>query len=562
MILDPSQLKNVVLQPDRSIVNAGAEYSKKLRMHINGVDINQHLPLIKGFEREAVHELRIKYSKSNKDMFARNSRPLDNVWNARGGSIYYNLPGSKEKQAIGLANDVRSGYSIKKWLEMFWQPHLLDDPFGIILMEILPQQEAIQAKQKGKSFVYPTYIPSRNIVSYKPKGNRLEYLILALTKDDKVLYGLDEQGSYFRVIDDAFDYVVKVDNQTVTILPRLTFPNFFGEVPAIINSDIINPENEHYPLSLFDKAIELADQFFIKGSVKITHDFLHGFPKYSEFADDCSNCGGTGYKEAEKCTVCKGTGKRPMTKVSDMKLLTYPTKEDVLILPNQVGGYISPDKTFHEISTADLFDLENFISVTLWGAESKIKTQGTSIDGGGKAQTATQIMSDIKPEANRLYIVSEMAENRHKFILDYVIRLQVEPNYPGASVSYGRRYMLEGPDEIWNKYSQARKDGAPQSVLDDLLNEYYDAKYMTDPMGLAVAKKLMYLEPFVHYRVAEVKALNPSPEDYKAKLYFGEFLSSLNEAMLLSYSLELLKEQLMTFAGEKELAEAEVKPVV
>lgn len=562
MILDPSQLKNVVLHPDRSIVTAGTVYSGKLRMHINGVDIKGYMPLITGFEREAVHELRVKYSKSNKDMFARMSRPLDNVWSARGGSIYYNLPEAKEKQAISLSNDIRSGYSIKKWLEMFWQPHLLDDPFGIILMEILPQQEAIQAKQKGKSFVYPTYVPSRNIISYKPKGNRLEYLILSLTKEDKIFYGLDETGSYFRVIDDAFDYVVKADNQMITIVPSLTFPNFFGEVPAIINSDIISPENENYPLSLFDKAIELADQFFIKGSVKVTHDFLHGFPKYSEFADDCGSCKATGYVGAEKCPECKGTGKRPMTKVSDMKLLAWPTKEDVAIMPNQVGGYISPDKTYHEISTADLFDLENVISVTLWGAESKVKTQGTSIDNTGNAKTATQIMSDIKPETSRLHIVSEMAENRHKFILDYAVRLQVEPNYGGASVSYGRRYMLEGPDEIWNKYSQAKKDGAPQSVLDDLLNEYYDAKYMTDPIGLAVAKKLMYLEPFVHYKIADVKMLNPSPDDYKAKLYFSEFLAGLNEAMLLSFSLELLKEKLTEFAAQKQLAEPEPKEVV
>jgi len=58
-----------------------------------------------------------------------------------------------------------------------------------------------------------------------------------------------------------------------------------------------------------------------------------------------------------------------------------------------------------------------------------------------------------------------------------------------------------------------------------MLNEYYDAKFMTDPIALRINKKLMYVEPFVHYTAEQVQGLTPDPADYKAKLYFGEWLS-------------------------------------
>lgn len=553
MILSPEQIKQVVTKPDQSLITKGNTYSKKLRMLINGVDTAGGFELIKGMEREAMFDLRKKYGKSPKDLFSRMTRPTDKVWSAKGGSIYYNLSESQERKAIQLSNDVTNGYSLKKWLEMFWHPHMLDDPFGLILMEMLPMQEAVMMKRAGKSFIYPTYKSIGTIHAYQPKGNKFEYIVLKVDDADKIANGIDTTWTVFRVIDDAFDYLVKQNGEDISILQNgLSLPNYFGEVPAIRNSDLINPENEKEALSFFDSAVELADEFLLKGSIKSVHDFLHGFPKYSEFADDCMDCKGAGYQHSEKCASCKGTGKRAMTKVSDIKLLNWPTKEDTAIMPNQVGGYISPDKVYNDIATTSLVDLENLMITTIWGKTAQPKTQGTSIGQQG-AQTATEIMSDIKPEADRLQVISEMAETRHKYILDFIIRLQVEPNYSGASVNYGRRYMLEGPDSIWQKYSDARTKGAPQSVLDDLLCEYYEAKYMSDPVGLAMSKKLMYVEPFVHLTSAQLKTLGASEEDYKAKLYFSEWLSEKTDAQIVSSQVKALKDDLLAFVKGKEL---------
>lgn len=550
MILTEEEIKNIVLtNPNKDLVNKGIAYNKKLRMHMYGEGLNGHMELIDGFEKDQLKNLRVKYTRSNKDLFSRLSRPIDKVFSARGGSIYFNLPDSQDKRARSLATDVRNGYSIRKWNEMYWKPHMLDDPYGIIFLEILPQQQAILAKQQNRSFVYPTYKAITAIYDYLPKGSSLEYVVFTVDKTEKAGLGVQETDIVFRVVDDAADYyVVKKDDQ-VTILEQHKIVNLFGFVPGMINSDIVNPCDGGV-LSLYDDVIELANHFLMKGSIKVTHDFLHGFPKYYEYADDCHVCSGTGWSGAERCGECKGTGKKAMTKVSDVKLLPYPKKEagqeDVVVTPN-VAGYISPDKTFYEIATSDIQLLEDLMNVTVWGTQSRVRTQGMAISGDGTAKTATEVMDEIKPQSDRLHPISEMGEKRHKFILDNVIRLQVAISYQGSSVNYGRRYMIEGPDIIWEKYSQARKDGAAQEILNDLLSEYYEAKYTTDPVKLAILLKLKDVEPFVHNTNDEIKDWLVSPFDKLRKTYFPDWRTTKTDAELLIHTADELKQDLTQF---------------
>ena len=554
MILTEPQIKDIILtNPNKDLVNKGIAYNKLMRMHMYGEGLNGHMEQIEGFEKDQLKNLRVKYTKSNKDLFARLGRPIDKVFNARGGSIYFNLPDAQDKRARMLATDVRNGFSVRKWNEMFWKPHLLDDPFGLIFLEILPQQEAIKAKQQGRSFVYPTYKAISGIYDYLPKGSSLDYVVFTVDKSEKRSYGLPEDDIIYRIVDDANDYLVRKKDEDVTILQSFTLVNLFGFVPAMLNSDIVDPSSNGV-LSLYDEVIELANQFLMKGSIKVTHDFLHGFPKYYEYADDCLVCAGTGWNGDTKCGDCGGGGKKVMTRVSDVKLLPYPKKEngmeDVVVTPN-VGGYISPDKTYYEIAVADIQMLEDLMNVTIWGTQSRVRTSGMAISGDGTAKTATEVMDEIKPQADRLHPISEMAEKRHKFVLDNVIRLQVVVTYQGCSVNYGRRYMIEGPDAIWEKYSTARTDGSSQEVLSDLLAEYYEAKYVNDPIKLAILLKLKDVEPYIHNTVDEIKEWPVTPFDKLRKTCYLEWRGTKNEGELLALTVDELKQDLTAFVVEK-----------
>lgn len=564
MILTEQQITDIIIKnPNKSLIDSAREYNKMMRMHLYGEKIETELTTIEGYEKENMRSLRVKYARSNKDLCSRLARPIDKVFSAKGGSIYYNLGDAEDKRARQISSDIRSGYSIKQWLQDSWRLHYLDDPNGVIFMEILPAQQAQINRRKGKSFVYPVYVSSCNIYDYQPNGVNLEYIVFETEKSERVELGYKEDDDIYRIVDDANDYyVIRVD-ENVRIITELTLPNLFLSVPAILNSDIPDPNMTGKMLSFFDEVLEMANHYLVKGSIKVTHDFLHGFPKYSEFADDCPECSGSRYSGAEKCGSCGGTGKKIMIRVSDAKLLTWPTKDEQVILPKDVGGYISPDKTFWEISTEDLKVLEAMMQYTLWGASDQPQTTGMAATQQGGQKTATEIMTELKPQSDRLYPITESAEKRHKFILDAAVQIQINQNYPGSTVNYGKRYMLESPDVLWEKYVKAKTAGAATSALDDLLVEYYETKYDSDPVKLAIQLKLMRVEPFVHLTTLQLKALSPGEDDYKAKLYFGEWLSTLNEAMILSFSIDVLKEQLTTFAAGKEIQqEQQQKPPI
>lgn len=526
-------------------------------MHLYGDGLNTHLELIKGFERTTqLRDTRAKYTKSNKDLFARLSRPIDKVFTAKGGTIYYNLPETTEKAAIQVSNNIKNGISIKKWLETQWKNQTLYDPCGITFLEIMQPADIAKAKEKRQSFVYPTYKSVGSIFDYKPIGNKLEYVIFNLTQEEKIYLDIDVNHTCYRVVDDAYDYIVRKDGDNITIIDNHTIANYFGEVPAIINSDLSSHKSENHFISFFDEVVELADQYLLDGSVRSMHKLLHGFPKYVEYADNCPSCNGDRFKDGVVCKSCLGTGRKVMTNVGDIKLLPVPgSKDEHLINPANVAAYISPDKIYHDISTQDIQALEDAMSVTQWGVQSRIRTSGMGAGGDG-VKTATEVVDEMKPQADRLIMFTEMAEKRHKFILDLAIRVNLNViGYNNSSVIYGRRFLLENTDALWEKYSNARTKGSPLNILDALLLDYLESVYQSDPVGLAVAKKLMYVEPFVHYDIAKVKTLGISDEDYKAKLYYSEWLSTQTDAMLLISNDAALKESLKTYSKEKQLAE-------
>lgn len=532
MTLDFEQIKKIITtNPNRELVTKAQECSKELRKHIYSENIEAAIKTIEGLESESLRNLRVKYAKGNKDLFARLARPIDKVFSARGGSTYYNLSESQDKAASTLANNVRDGLNCKKWIETHWLPHYLDDPGAVVFMEINANNE-----------VYPTYKSSSAIFDYLPKGTMLEYLVLNVSNKEKEAVGIDKSFKIYRVIDDRFDYYIKVEGENITQLEEHTFINPFYHVPAIVNSDIINPNMPGGFLSLFDSVIELANDFLIDGSVKKTHKLKHGFPKYWEFSDSCADCAGSGYKEAQECKTCNGTGKATMTKVSDIKLLEYPESKDAVNVAPNVAGYVTPPKEYYDMANADLEALEDAMTFTLWGTHRREDNSKP-----GNPITATQAFIDVQPVNDRLKSIAETAEKRHKFIIDHIITYKIAPKYQGASVNYGRRFLIEGPDAVWERYTSAREKGAPVSVLNDILIEYIETKYSGDKLAMQVQLKLMNIEPFVHLTVSEAKPLMPDEFDYLKKLYFGEWVNSLKRNELLLNDEEALKLMLEEF---------------
>lgn len=544
MILDEATLFKILTEnPNKALVEAGRARKKTAQLHLHGIGMEDHLTAIEGFEKPFIRELRVKYAQSNKDLFARLSKPVDKVFTARGGVTYYNL--QREAAARAMEDNVINGLTCKQWIEQFWKVHMLDDPMGFIFIEVDQDMRP-----------YPTYKSVSGVFDYALSGTSVDYVIWKLDAAQKKELGLKHEDVLFRVVDDVADNLVRLVNDKVEVIEEHSFPNYFLQVPAIINGFIPSPDGMGF-VSLFDPVFPLADSHLVQMSVKITHMFMHGFPKYWEYADDCIECQGSGKLNGKPHAECKGTGKKIMTKVSDIKLLEYPDKETPTVTPN-VAGYVEPSKTYWDMSRFELAELEQKMTQTIWGSKSTTKLQkgmGLSAAPNGTV-TATEVMDNRQPEVESLHPISNAAERRHKFIMDMLIQLSIKSNYVesgGCSCNYGRRFLIEEPDALLNRYIEARNNGISPTVLSGMYEQYLESRYQSDNISLSLHKKLMKVEPFLHYTLSELKAAGATPEDIRKKQNYSEWLNTQSPDFLITASVQQLNSSFEKFFSSKPL---------
>jgi len=513
--------------PKKDTINKMREYSRHVYMHLTGEGMYDHLIRVDGLENPAQIKLRIKLAKSNKALMTRSTRPIDKVYSAKGGSIYYDTSTPNVNRFKELVNEKRD----KQWMQNTWQNIALADPNGVVFCEVGANQTEQTTYSIEQIYEYET-----------TSSGRFEYIMfepVTIKQDDREI-------QYLRVVDDKTDATYKVDGDNLSYLPSKSYPNYFGFVPAIQNSTRHKIKDTKFKISQIDEIIETADEFLLDSSIQVIYKKLHGFPKYWEVAEDCGVCGGTGYiKELDKdkgevakkqCPHCGGSGVRMKKDVTDVTLIRHPRKtrdgdeasEVTNIAPN-VAGYVSPDLEAWRMMNEERDRLENQIFETLWGTQN--------VDSE-KSETATGRFIDVQPVNDRLNMFKEDAERVYQFILFCKGKFYFLDSFGGVSVEFGSRYLIETPDAIYKKYDEARKNGAPDTVLNYLLEQFYYSEFSNDNINLSKQLKLMKVEPFVH------KTLSSFPigsKEYLKKIYYNEWLSSVNETTVLTSTVDKLK---------------------
>lgn len=528
--LSSAEIKKILLtRPNASLIKDGEEMHKKLSIHINGIGIANYLEQIDTYEKEDALNIRKKYARSNVDLFSRLLQPVNKVFCARGGGRYFKLPSVEmEREFDKQLLDVENGYSSKKWVETFWKPRYHDDPMGLIFMEV------------GNNETYPTYKAITDIFDYKPTGRKLEYVVFRT-----------EENNVFRVVDDAFDSTYRVENETVKKIGQ-SYPNYFGYVPGLIISDLPKAGFEDLYVSPCDPLIELADEYLRDGSIRIVYKFKQGFPKTWKYREMCGDCKGTGMIASHACSKCNGTGKKLDSSVSEVMVLDWPTANDQVIAPN-VAGFITPDLEYLKYSRTELSALEDLMNHTHWGSSQVAPMKD------GNPETATGRFIDAQPVNERLSGYADAAEKIEKFIVDAIGQFTYKKEYKGCTITYGRRFLVEGPDVLWKKYEAARKSGAPFATLDEQLREYYEAKFQANTMELQKYLRMMKIEPFVHLTVEQTAAVIGGVE-LARKIYFSEWAATIKEVEWLITKDEELKNSLTNFATARYVPVAATPP--
>jgi len=193
-------------------------------------------------------------------------------------------------------------------------------------------------------------------------------------------------------------------------------------------------------------------------------------------------------------------------------------KEGISTGGNDIAGYIQPDLETWGKQVEEMDGSRKEMFFALWG------THLTEPDGVEK--TATQAFIDAQPVNDVLWNISNVGESIEEKLMFNILDISFPEMIDEEKIvsKWGRRYLTETPDVLWNKYTEARKDQSPITTLDYLYKRFLMAEYHNAPTMLEQKMKEFYLEPFPHYTLSDMRGIF-KPKEIQKKMLFSEWVA-------------------------------------
>jgi len=517
-------------------VSVARKESYLLKALVTGEKFNDVLiNRIENIESASRAVSRKKYSKNIVDMLSRTMNPRSAVFNAFGGSVRNRMTTSNLDTFTSLLSKFKGQKSIKKYLSENLFRWMDSDPNSVIFMEYVEDED-----------IYPTYKSINDIRNYESDGQLLKYIVF----EPKEVNTGNEVYMIWRVVDGKTDYRIKQRGMDFTEVEELTFDHPFGVVPAVITSDMQVTGSEKRITPIFD-IVPLSEDYARDKSIKTIYKFQNGFPRHWRYEKECRACNGTGKtgEDHSACNTCGGEGHLRKNDVTDVDIIPVPLdNEDPLIAPH-VAGFVSPDLATWSKMSEELVEIEDTAFNTIWGTK-RVKKGGN--------ETATGRFIDVQPIMVKLDDFADNAEWIHNKLAHFVENwLNGAPKEEfDFFISYGRRFIIESPDAILERYTEARDKGDNSTILDKLLDEYILSNYRNNPIMIDEMQKKRQVEPYVHQDIDQVNLIFGTEEANRIVL-FPDFWSQAD----ISRTVEELKVDFEQFVSNdlasKELTEAE-----
>lgn len=538
-MIDQIHVENIVTSDelDWRIVRA-REMNTKLLLHVEGVGLDEYLSRINNYENEGQHQARQKHAISNKFITEQLLRPVDNAFNAKGGSSHFTFSANQdklEKKIKDRFSKVKHGTSLYGYIKNYWFNKYVIDPNGLIFIEVEDDDEEPEA--------YLTYKSIQNIRAYEQSGQNVDWVVF----EPHEVYEDEDKGDSckFWVVDESNYYLYLKNDEGVELIDIKEHD--FGMVPAIVCSDIID-NITGWKKSPIDSQIELLDKYVTSNSVLTITEFFYLYPEKWQYVDDCNECNGEGFtvvtgrggQDKTECGSCGGTGKFTRKDVTDILELTIPNGDEQRLDPAAGYIYMPTEPWKMQIDSVDRY--WNLIFFSQWN---------TTIEKDSSNETATGRFVDAQFVHNRLNHYSSSIETAHTLIANILGRFYF-PEFESCIYQYGRRYMVETPDQIWDKYLKSKEKNAPVSILNLLLYQFIESEFRENISMLNYELKKAKIEPFVHWDIDTVRSSTTiSVLDKAKKEYYNEWLNELDETYFMATDDKKLKEELTRFVEPK-----------
>jgi hypothetical protein len=483
-------------------------------------------------------------------------RELERVFYSRNSSSSYQFTDSE------LAEDW-ADYRKNKlnepdiWKTVGWKK--MQVSINSILVVDLPQ---VQMSARPEPYFY--WLEIEDVIDYEIV-NDTEFKWIVFRQPNRRIAAFDD--TYIRV------YQLNEKNEIASLVSEAT--HNLGYCPArFFWSTQLNEKNKDLKKNPISKELSNLDWYLFFSISKQHLDLYAPYPIYSAYAADCN------FENNETGDYCDGGFLRNSS--GEYKILNDGTVEKCpccsekriagpgsfleVPIPNQAEGIVDMrnpvqittiDKDSLTYNVEECVRLRNDIIVSIAGSGGTVSEK--------EAINETQVAANFESKTSVLNALKTNFELAQKFVEDTICRFRYGSDFISSSISWGTEFYVFTVKELYNKYEQAKTNGASESELDAITQQILEVEYRNNPLVLQRMLILKQLEPYPHKTLDEVLKLHEKKllnENYvKLKINFSTLVERFEReniniiefasARTFSEKIKLITDKLLDYVREE-----------
>jgi len=400
-----------------------------------------------------------------------------------------------------------------------YQAEVLDEPYAFKKAAFEKLRSGINAfivvdmaSEVSSPDPYYYFVDMASVVDYEYEGNELMWLV----------YKMDEE--HLVTVDTERYVVYHMPNKSYSkLIEKVNNPHDLGYCPARrFYPELVDDSVSRHPAISY---LSLAAWFLFMATAKKYLDtyastpIFWGYDPECEYEYDGQHCEGGYLYTEDNSAILVGAEPKACPACQNKKLgpggfITVPQPdEEIADMRNPIGVIDIPINGV-KYSVEELERLKNEIleGITGQGAETDNK----------QAFNIEQVLASIDARKTIIVKIKTVIEQTQEWLVSTICRLRYGSAFSYAYVNLGTQFHWFEPEQVLELYNKAKAENSDDIILDQLQDEYFDAKYRTSPEDRLRTRILLNLDPFRHRTREEVMEM---PVNEELKLLKANFSS-------------------------------------
>lgn len=510
MALDLNQIKEILQKPSKTqLIKKAVSLQRRLRFHtepsISIYDLSQSateflawvnklLPKDKYHIFLHLFKFPLQTNAVVEDVY----RELERVFHSRNSSAFYQFTNSELEEDWAQYRREKLNEPLV-WKTTAWK-RMQVSPNSILVVD-LPQK---QTSFRPEPYFY--WLEIDNVIDYEINANNTFKWLIFKQPENRIA-----------VFDESSIRVYQLnDKREITGVVSEAMHDL-GYCPArFFWSEQLNEGCKDLKKNPLVKELSKLDWYLFFAISKQHLDLYAPYPIYSAYEAECNfensengdYCDGGFLRNAsgnykllndgsvEKCPCC--SEKRIAGPGSFLEVPIPNMTEGVADMRNPVQ-ITTIDKDSLEYNVKECERLKNEIIVSIVGSGGNVSEK--------EAINETQVAANFESKTAVLTALKTNFELAQKFVEDTVCRLRYGDSFISSSINLGTEFYVFTVKELYEKYEQAKQNGASIAELDAITQQILEVEYKNNPLVLQRMLILKQIEPYPHRTMEEILSL-------------------------------------------------------